>query len=80
MKIVNELERNCFLNCRVNTSFLVMVPKIEGEKRVGDLRQISLIHGVYKILSKALALRSSTVMEHIISENQRGGESKIVYS
>lgn len=44
-----------------------MIPKKEGEKQASDFTLISLLHGVYKIMAKALALRLAVVMETIIS-------------
>lgn len=65
-KIVAELQNNCFLNWRINNTFLVLLPKKEGEKRVEDFRRISLLHGVYKIIAKTLANKLSLVIAMII--------------
>lgn len=54
----------------MNTVFITLVPKINGEKEISDYRPLSLLHGVYKIVLNALALRISTVMDKVISEDQ----------
>lgn len=70
MATVRELQDKCFVNWRLNTTFLVLIPNKEGEKGVSNFIPISLIHGVYKILMKSLANRLATVMDVIISANQ----------
>lgn len=66
MSIVMELQSNWFLNWCVNSTFLI--PKKEGEKRDGDFHPISLLHSVYKIISKTLVIWLGTVMETLIYE------------
>ncbi|KAL5715982.1 hypothetical protein ACHQM5_017730 [Ranunculus cassubicifolius] len=73
MEILRELQDNQFINWRLNNSFITLVPKIEGEKTVGDYRPISLISGIYKIISKVLASRLKTVMPELVSEFQSAG-------
>ena len=51
----------------------VLIPKKGKDKRLMDsLRPISLLNVVYKILTKALARRLSTVIQEIINEDQTG--------
>ncbi|KAG7951253.1 hypothetical protein I3843_13G156700 [Carya illinoinensis] len=52
----------------LNATFITLIPKKHGTKVVEDFRPISLVSGVYKIISKVLANRLSSVMEHIISK------------
>lgn len=46
MEIVGDLQEKCLRNWKLNTSFMVLIPKKDGEKEAKDFRPISLIHGV----------------------------------
>jgi hypothetical protein len=54
----------------INSTFISLIPKIQGAKEVKDFRPISLVGGVYKIISKVLANRMRRVMDKIISKPQ----------
>jgi hypothetical protein len=54
----------------INSTFISLIPKIQGAKEVKDFRPISLVGGVYKIISKVLANRMRKVMDKIISKPQ----------
>ena len=54
----------------LNATFLVLVPKGSTVKDLKDLRPISLVGSLYKILSKVLANRIKSVMRLIISQSQ----------
>ncbi|XP_050219021.1 uncharacterized protein LOC126669562 [Mercurialis annua] len=56
----------------LNTAFLVLIPKFQGASDIKDFRPISLINGVFKLISKVLANRLSPLLPLIISENQFG--------
>ena len=61
------------IRSRVKASVTVLIPKKGKDKRLMDsLRPISLLNVVYKILTKALARRLSTVIQGIINEDQTG--------
>lgn len=51
---------------RLDTTFIALFPKRAGALVVKDFRPISLVNGVYKIISKVLANHISTDMEKII--------------
>ncbi|GJU20011.1 cysteine-rich receptor-like protein kinase [Tanacetum coccineum] len=53
-----------------NPSFIVLIPKINDPLGFSDIRPISLIGCVYKIISKILATRLAKVNPSIISPNQ----------
>ncbi|KAF2305663.1 hypothetical protein GH714_007338 [Hevea brasiliensis] len=53
-----------------NDNVFALVPKLSGALRVQDYRPISLIHGVYKIVAKVLALKLKLVLQKIISYHQ----------
>ena len=50
-----------------NATFLVLVPKKRNVKDLKDLRSISLVGGLYKILAKVLANRIKRVLGQVIS-------------
>ena len=54
----------------LNSTFLVLIPKKGVVEDIKDLRSISLVGGLYKILTKALVNRIKCVMETIISKSQ----------
>ena len=54
----------------LNATFLVLVPKGSIVEDLKDLRPISLVGSLYKILSKVLANRIKRVMGLIISQSQ----------
>lgn len=51
-------------------TFIALIPKKTESVEVKYFRPISLVSGVYKIISKVLANLMSTVMEKIISKPQ----------
>ena len=59
-------EHNLFVKS-LNAPFLVLVPKGSIVEDLKDLRPISLMGSLYKILSKVLANRIKRVMGLIIS-------------
>ena len=54
----------------LNATFLVLIPKKQTMEDFKDLRLISLVGGLYKILSKVLANRIKRVMDKVISKSQ----------
>ena len=66
--------REFFLNDQfvksLNATFLVLVPKGRTVEDLKDLRPISLVGSLYKILSKVLANRIRRVMSLAISQHQ----------
>ena len=50
--------------------FLVLIPKNQTVEDFKDLRPISLVGGLYKILTKVLANRIERVMDKVISKSQ----------
>jgi hypothetical protein len=54
----------------INSTFVSLISKIQGAKEVKDFWLISLVGGVYKIISKVLANRMRRVMEKIIFKPQ----------
>ena len=54
----------------LNATFLVLVPKKQTVEGLKDLGPISLVGGLYKILTKVLANRIKRVLDKVISKSQ----------
>ncbi|GKA35226.1 RNA-directed DNA polymerase, eukaryota [Tanacetum coccineum] len=53
-----------------NSAFITLIPKSLDPKTVSDYRPISLIGSLYKVVTKILAMRLSTVISDLISDVQ----------
>ena len=62
-------EHNRFVKS-LNATFLVPIPKRCNVEDLQDLRSISLVGGLYKILTKVLANKIKRVMGLIIYQSQ----------
>ncbi|CAN1266288.1 LINE-1 retrotransposable element ORF2 protein [Linum perenne] len=65
-----EFQANAKLPRTANCTFLVLIPKKEAVGDIRDFRPISLVGGVYKIISKCLLHRLKDNMVSIISRHQ----------
>ena len=65
-----ELHEHARFVKNLNATFLVPIPKKQTVEDFKDLRPISLVGGLYKILSKVLANRIKRVMDKVISKSQ----------
>ena len=65
-----EFHDNARFVKNLNTTFFVLIPKKQSGEELRDLRPISLVGGLYKILSKVLANRIKRVMDKVISKSQ----------
>jgi hypothetical protein len=54
----------------LNSANIALLPKKEGAEEISDYRPISLIHGLAKIIAKALALRLTPHMDDLVSHAQ----------
>ncbi|XP_042940888.1 uncharacterized protein LOC122275743 isoform X2 [Carya illinoinensis] len=70
MKVFQELHEAGKFEKSLNTTFIALIPKKVGANEVSAYRPISLVSGVYKIISKVLANRLSEVVGKIISKPQ----------
>lgn len=70
MDLFNDFFDNGFFYWRLNTTFITLVPKSEGEKSIGEFRPIALLCGVYKILAKVLTNRLKPHLSTLVSDYQ----------
>ena len=61
------------LSVSQKTSLITLIPKGGGQTSIKNWRPISLLCSDYKILSKVLTNRLSTVLVETISREQTGG-------
>lgn len=69
-RVVNEFHINGRLTRGCNSSFIVLIPKKEGAVELNQFRLISLIGGLYKIISKLLSLRMKVVLGTLVGDSQ----------
>ena len=55
---------------RLNRAYIVLLPKVQGAKQIGDFRPISLSNSLYLIFAKVLANRLRGVLSSLISPVQ----------
>ena len=56
----------------INSTFLVLIPKVPGANSLDKFRRISLCNSFYKIISKVLTSRLLNLLLLIISQQQMG--------
>lgn len=54
----------------LNSTSIVLIPKVQGPESFGSYRPISLYNTVYKIISKVLVGRIHPLLDKIISPHQ----------
>ena len=54
----------------VNMANIVLIPKKDGAEYISDLRPISLIHAMAKIVAKMMASRLAPFMHVLVSRSQ----------
>lgn len=70
MRVMREFHSNGKLVRGSNSSFIVLIPKKEGVCGINQMRPVSLIGSVYKIIAKVLACRMKGVIGKLIGEAQ----------
>lgn len=67
MNIFHDFHATGKFEMSLNATFIPLIPKKTKAVDVKDFCPISLVRGVYKIISKALAYRLKAVLEKVIS-------------
>lgn len=70
MRFLTEFHRNGKLSKGINSTFIVLIPKVDSPQHLNEYRPISLVGCMYKILAKVLANRLRKVVGSVISETQ----------
>jgi len=70
MAVFSEFHDSSQFERSLNATFVSLIPKKTDVVEVKDFRPISLVGGVYKIISKVLANRLKSVLGKIISSSQ----------
>jgi hypothetical protein len=70
MAVFKEFHETGKFEKSLNATFVALIPKKAGAMEIKDLHPISLISGVYKIISNVLTSRLNSVMGKLISQTQ----------
>jgi hypothetical protein len=70
MAVFSDFHARSKFEKSLNSTFISLIPKVPGAADLKDFRPISLVNGVYKIISNVLANRLRLVMSTIISSPQ----------
>jgi hypothetical protein len=82
MDVIVEFHARGKFEKSLNATFVSLIPKKTDAMDVRDFRPISLVGGIYKIISKVLANRFKSVVGKIISNTQNafiGGRQILDY-
>ena len=58
------------LPCRLNDTYICLIPKVKSPQKITEFRPISLCNVVYKLISKVLTNRLKKVLDAMIDETQ----------
>lgn len=67
MSVFLEFFERGILSTIIKSTFIVLIPKIEGASNMGDFRPISLVTSLYKVISKVLVWRLRLVIGEMVS-------------
>ncbi|GKD97953.1 transposon TX1 uncharacterized, partial [Tanacetum coccineum] len=70
MLMMLQFHANANLPNGFNSTFIVLIPKVNNPKDVNQMRPISLINAPYKIIAKTLANRLRSVVPDLVSQHQ----------
>jgi hypothetical protein len=69
MKVFHDFRVRGKFEMSLDATFIALSPKISGATDRKDFQPISLVSGIYKIISKVIANRSKMVLEKIIAKS-----------
>jgi hypothetical protein len=70
MAVFKEFHETGKFEKSLNATFVALIPKKAGAMEIKDFRLISLVSGVYKIISKVLISRLKSMMGKLMSQMQ----------
>ena len=71
MRAISSIWARKFSNLgKLNTAYIILLPKKEGANQVKDFRPVSLVHSFAKLFTKLLASRLAKRLNSMISWNQ----------
>lgn len=56
----------------INSSYITLIPKVEGARSVNEFRPISLLNSSVKLVTKILANRLQPIITSLVHKNQYG--------
>jgi hypothetical protein len=70
MAVFSKFHNSCQFERSLNATFVSLIPKKADAEEIKDFRPISLVGGVYKMISKVLANRLKSLLGKLISNSQ----------
>jgi hypothetical protein len=72
LEAVEESHTSGEVNRALNSTFIALIPKVNGPTNFGDFRPIALCNLCYKIITKIIATRLRPILSRTLSEEQFG--------
>lgn len=71
ISVFKNFHRTGKLSKGISSSFMVLIPKDFRTRTLSEFRPISLINGIYKMVSKVLSFRLHSVLSNVIAKISR---------